>query len=279
MLGTTADDSRGSKSGVTPSGTTPYVREAKPSDIPALADVYTRAFARDPMMNWFGNVGELVRADHLKGGEKVPSTARRTLESLHHFQLVLMKMTQISGLIVVVVEREDGGQGGQKEATATERVVGGVLWLKPGTSMNPSPLTLGYFSLTQRTSIEFGPEAEKVTDEVFAARGLRRLNSWHVFEIAIDPACEGKGYASLLLRDGFERASGKPMHLEATTPRSRDIYAHLGFEAGRLNGERRFGVGSVDERGIVAKGEAAVGWPVFFMTKVCSLSLTGLLDN
>jgi len=32
--------------------------------------------------------------------------------------------------------------------------------------------------------------------------------------------------------------------------------------------EHRFGVGSVDEMGIAAKGEAAVGWPCFFMTKV-----------
>lgn len=41
------------------------------------------------------------------------------------------------------------------------------------------------------------------------------------------------GYCSLLIRDGFKRASGKPVRLEASTPRSRGIYAHLGFEVGR----------------------------------------------
>jgi len=32
-----------------------------------------------------------------------------------------------------------------------------------------------------------------MVDGVFAARGLKRLDSWYVLEIAIDPDCEGKG--------------------------------------------------------------------------------------
>lgn len=37
-----------------------------------------------------------------------------------------------------------------------------------------------------------------------------------------------------------------------------------------MDKEHRFGVGEVDEMGIAAKGEAAVGWPCFVMAKVCS---------
>ncbi|KAI0305919.1 hypothetical protein B0F90DRAFT_1694508 [Multifurca ochricompacta] len=111
---------------------------------------------------------------------------------------------------------------------------------------------------------EYTPTAEKIVDEVFASRGLKRLDSWHLLMIAIDPEYEGKGYSTLLMRDGFNRAGGGPVYLEATTPRSRDIYAHLGFE---LNKVHRFGVESVDEMGIVTKGEAAVGVPIFVMTK------------
>jgi len=43
--------------------------------------------------------------------------------------------------------------------------------------------------------------------------------------------------------------------------------------------EHRFGVGSVDEMGIAAKGEAAVGWPCFVMTKVRSSCALDLLGN
>jgi hypothetical protein len=99
--------------------------------------------------------------------------------------------------------------------------------------------------------IDYGPSVEKCLDEVFGARGLKWLDSWHLLVIAIDPEYEGKGmcprsaqisspeirnlerilgYCSLLMRDGWERASGKPVYLEASTPHSRDIYAHLGFE-------------------------------------------------
>jgi len=261
--------------------TSAYVRQAKPSDIPALVDIYARAFARDPQMNWFGGVCKLVPVDYQKvnGEDKVrvdkeTNAARRTVEALCRFQLVLVKMAKILGLIVVVVEKAEGA-GGENTRETEERIVGGALWLPPGTSMDPSPLTFVRISPwraiwgwglggLKRTSIDYAPKAEKIINQVFAARGLKRLESWHLFEIAIDPTCEGKGYASMLLRDGFKRASGKPVHLEATSPRSRDIYAHMGFE---LNRELRFGVGSANDMGIAAKGEAAVGLPIFIMTK------------
>lgn len=34
----------------------------------------------------------------------------------------------------------------------------------------------------------------------------------------------------MLIEEGFRRASPKPVHLEATTAKSRDIYARYGFE-------------------------------------------------
>jgi hypothetical protein len=119
-----------------------YVRQAKPSEIPALVAIYARAFARDPLMNWFGGVCELVPEDYhctrncynhddddREEEERRREAASRTVEALRHFQLVLVKMAQLLGLVVVVVERKE------------ERVVGGALWLMPGASMDPSPLT------------------------------------------------------------------------------------------------------------------------------------------
>jgi len=254
-----------------PSPTSAYVREAKPSEFPALAAVYARAFARDPMMNWLGKVRTLVPADH-KGDDDEDARVRRTLAGLRHFQLVVLKMGKFLGPTFVVVEKGGNGEG---EGEEQERIVGGALWLKPGADMNPSPLALIRVSpwksirswglgALKRIMFDFTPKADKLHDNAFAARGMKRLDSWHLLEIAIDPTCEGKGYCSLLMRDGFQRVSGKPIYLESTTSRSRDIYAHLGFEVDK---EHRFGVGSVDEMGIAAKGEAAVGWSCFIMTK------------
>ncbi|KAI0305918.1 hypothetical protein B0F90DRAFT_941485 [Multifurca ochricompacta] len=123
---------------LTSSSSSAYVRPIKPSEIPVLAAIYQRAFARDPMMNWFGGVRTLV--PHYTAQD--PHT-RRTLTALGHFQLVLVKMAQISGLGTVIVERSgEGKEGPGREAEeAEERIVGGALWLSPGMSMDPSPLT------------------------------------------------------------------------------------------------------------------------------------------
>ena len=55
--------------------------------------------------------------------------------------------------------------------------------------------------------------------------------------VRVPPArrcCDSKlmlaGYATILMEDGFRRASPEPVHLEATTAFSRDIYLHYGFE-------------------------------------------------
>ena len=128
----------GSLTPKTPSPTSAYVREARPSEFPALAAVYARAFARDPMMNWLGGVRALVPADH-KGEDDDDARVRRTLTGLQHFQFVLVKLAKSLGPIVVVVEK--GGKG-VDEGEEQERIVGGALWLKPGANMDPSPLTL-----------------------------------------------------------------------------------------------------------------------------------------
>jgi hypothetical protein len=142
-----------------PTRTSAYVRIAKPSEISALAAVYARAFARDPQMNWLGSVRAPVLAEHIGDNGiddlNCDASARRTLAGLQHFQLVVAKMAQIQGLVVVVVEKEVSKEGeghreeqgeGEKERVSEgenlkERIVGGALWLKPGASMDPSPLT------------------------------------------------------------------------------------------------------------------------------------------
>ncbi|KAI0044752.1 hypothetical protein FA95DRAFT_1496603 [Auriscalpium vulgare] len=172
---------------------------------------------------------------------------------------------------VVTVPAKDGeGEG------AGERIVGGALWLQPGQKMEPSLTTFVRISpwkaiwswglsALSRLFLKYTPTIEKTLDKAFGARGVDRLDSWHLFEIAVDPDWEGQGLCSLLVRDGFARATPKPIHLEATTPKSRDRYLHFGFE---IDEEHRFGVGEVDEKGLPAKGEAAVGWPDVVMTKV-----------
>ncbi|KAK0193529.1 hypothetical protein F5146DRAFT_1031105 [Armillaria mellea] len=110
----------------------------------------------------------------------------------------------------------------------------------------------------RRVFVDFTPHVEESLHKSFKSRNLDRLDSWHLLEIVVDPDWEGKGFCSLLMKDGFSRASPKPIHLEATTPRSKDIYIYHGFEIGS---EHAFGKGQVDEAGHAAKGAEATGYP------------------
>ena len=221
--------------------TSAYVRQARSSEISAIVAVLTRAFARDPMMNWLGGVRALVPADH-KGDQNDDANACHTLASLQNFELGLVKMVETGGLIVVVVEKEGTGDAraedeGEGEGEGEkERVVGCALWTKPVTRKDPQPRSLllvgrmvwswGFRGfkvrlvcdagspaasdaaaaggllprsgadssiLVQRMVFDFLPKVHKMFDEAFHARGLNCLDAWHLLQIGVDPAYQGKG--------------------------------------------------------------------------------------
>ena len=39
----------------------------------------------------------------------------------------------------------------------------------------------------------------------------------------------------MLFKEGFHRASPKPIHLVASKPKNKDIYEHFGFEVGLIS--------------------------------------------
>jgi hypothetical protein len=46
---------------------------------------------------------------------------------------------------------------------------------------------------------DFLPKTDKTHDGAFDARGLNCLDVWHLLEVAVDPAYEGKGESASLL--------------------------------------------------------------------------------
>ncbi|KAI0749959.1 hypothetical protein C8Q80DRAFT_1314396 [Daedaleopsis nitida] len=248
-----------------------YVRLAKPSEYPNAIRVLTRAFAKDPAMNWYGCVPAMV--DDI---DSPSDTARRTMRNLSWFQAALVKATiLIDGYVTVaVVPRADGGEGqqGQDKGNSAadleagqEEIAGVALWLPPGKTMDVGPITVLRSGLLKRVLFDFTPAVERTLEKGFKARGLDRRDSWHLLEMVVDPRFQGCGLSTMLVEEGFRRASPKPVHLEATKGSTRDIYAHFGFE---VDEEHQFGVGAVDRFGIKARGEAATGYPEWVMTKV-----------
>ncbi|RPD54351.1 hypothetical protein L226DRAFT_494445 [Lentinus tigrinus ALCF2SS1-7] len=255
-----------------------YVRLARPNEYAAVTRVLTRAFAKDPAMNWYGCVTALV--DDI---DSPTPKAERTMQNLSWFQEALVRATiLVGGVVTVVAIPQSGGQvetlnghGSKGTETSNEEIVAVSLWLPPGKTLDMGPITVfrsGILKVlrgwglkgVKRVLLEFSPAVEGTLERSFKAHGHDRLDSWHLLEVVVDPNHQKKGYSSLLMEEGFRRASRKPVHLEATTEVNREIYARYGFEVDEVH---QFGVGQVDKNGIKAQGEAATGYPEWIMTK------------
>ncbi|KAJ4492664.1 hypothetical protein C8J55DRAFT_555632 [Lentinula edodes] len=232
------------------------IRLARPNEYPAAIRVLTRAFTQDPAFNWYGGVKQAVPHYESNSADTV-----KTMRNLRYFQEAVLKMTVISGGYVVVVVVPNGTKGIQQPGEEKEMIIGVTLWLKPGQSLDLGILDIirsgglkalwgwGFMGL-KRVFLDFTPAVERSLE-----KGPFRVD-------ATNQACPG--ICSLMMKDGFTRTTPKPVHLEATKARTRDIYAHFGFE---VDEEHQFGVGSVDENGIRARGEKATGYPEWVMTK------------
>lgn len=93
------------------------------------------------------------------------------------------------------------------------------------------------------------------------------------------------GLIGKIIREGFAHYAEETFTLEASSPKSRAVYAHLGYEASgcglpymflvahctvrQVMREFRIGVGKVNEEGFpVPKGGKALGVPLWTMVKV-----------
>lgn len=106
-----------------------------------------------------------------------------------------------------------------------------------------------------RMMSEFSRQAEKIKRQflVDATTG-RKLKRFHyLWFIGTAEEARGRGLASRLiaLRQEVARADGLPVWLEATTVKSREVYAKCGF---RAVGEIKLGVGTHASTGLPEKG-------------------------
>lgn len=209
-----------------------YVRIAEPHEYSEAAWIFTRGFARDPCMNWFGGVKEMVPAykdEPDYEAHPAAAAANRTLKNLHAFQCATIKITIRCGgymTVAVIPKEERTGLETGKESSG-ELIVGATLWLKPGQTLDlplsavirsglwkvlrgwglggvkvPAFFFLGFpppfpgnFSqhLDQRVLVDFSLAVEKILEKAFTTRNLDRLDSWHLLEMVVDPLYQGKG--------------------------------------------------------------------------------------
>ena len=131
-----------------------YVREAYPHEMPDVIACLTRAFAKNPAMNWYGSVARLVTDVDADDAQ-----TKRTLRNLSYFQNTTAQATAVSkGVITVVVVPAEDIQGGEKGITGMgksggktktkadgkkkEHVIATALWLPPGRTLAMGPIFL-----------------------------------------------------------------------------------------------------------------------------------------
>ena len=187
------------------------VRTARKADVRELARVLGRAFFDDPPFVWM-----------------LPDERTRERRAAGVFGAILRSHAMRYGGVDVAT-----GAGG---IVGGAGIAGGAIWLPPGHWAPTAGQQLRALPGNVRAlGRRIGPASE-----LAAAMGHHhpRQEHWYLYAIGVDPARQGHGVASALLRSRLERcdADAKPAYLESTKPGSVPLYEHFGFEVtGTLN--------------------------------------------
>lgn len=174
------------------------VRNVAPNEHRAVTDVLARAFENDPLMSWM-----------------CPDDSRRLRQLGETFAFFADRFW---------FRHED-------LAFTTDGIAGTSLWVAPN-EWHAS--TWQQLRMLPGMLRRLGPRAFARTMQL-----LGKMDSIHPDErhyylpiIGVDPAWQGKGLGSALLRPMCERCDreGMPAYLEATSPRNRACYERNGFE-------------------------------------------------
>lgn len=108
-----------------------------------------------------------------------------------------------------------------------------AIWIPPGEPMSPGRMVRsGMLAVPFRTGLgplaRFGG-ANGVMDKIHK----RHMSGphWELLIVGVDPALQGRGRGSALVRDGLARAdmAGLPCYLNTNTPSNLPFYERLGF--------------------------------------------------
>jgi GNAT superfamily N-acetyltransferase len=177
------------------------VRPATSADVKPLAAVMARAFHDDPPFIWV-----------------LPDSATR--------------LQRERRLFVTVTRGEVLADGGVDVVFAGTELAGAAIWRPPGrwgAAAGVGEQLRMLAGLLRAFGRRIGAAAAL---SQALARADPREPHWYLFAIGVDPAWQGTGLASALLRSRLDQCDRAelPAYLEASKPTSVPLYQHLGFE-------------------------------------------------
>jgi GNAT superfamily N-acetyltransferase len=173
------------------------IRRAGDHEVEQLSDALVRAFLDDPVVHWLFR-DESERAQRL---------------GLLYTELLLRRLTMPHG-----------------DVYTSDGLPGGCLWAPPGT-WHMGPLQMArQLLIGWRVWGRELPRALGGLDRI--SRKHPRGEHFYLALLGVVPEQQGRGLGSRLMRPVLDRCDreGIPAYLEASTPRSRELYARHGFE-------------------------------------------------
>jgi GNAT superfamily N-acetyltransferase len=142
-----------------------------------------------------------------------------------------------------IVEAFAGASFESGTAHAVAGFAGIALWLPPGVGSDDDSMS----ALVEESAAEAArPDLDGFFGQMAEAHPT--FEHWYLPLTGVDPLAQGRGLGSTLLRHALQRCDrdGVPAYLEATAPRSRDLYARHGFT----------------EMGVIQRGGSPPMWPM-----------------
>jgi GNAT superfamily N-acetyltransferase len=172
------------------------IRKASAEDAPLVADALARAFQDDP--GW----------SHL-----LPEASDRTRRLRLFFETELRGVALPHGLV-----------------WTTDEVVGAAVWMPPDAWRVPVTATLREAPPMVRVFGRHLPLALRSRLRM-EGRHPRKPPHWYLVFMGVVPEWQGRGLGTALMLPGLQAldTAGMPAYLEASTPRSRALYARNGF--------------------------------------------------
>ena len=164
-----------------------------------MAEVLARAFYDDPPMSWI-----------------LPHDASRARRLSRMFATILRYEALPAGVVDVAV--------------SAERVVGVAIWFSPD-AWRPAPLLQQLRSLPsylRALGRRLGPASNLMAA---AVRAHPAEPHWYLAYIGVDPAAQGHGAGSALLRSRLAQldAQSQASFLESSKPGNIPLYEHFGY--------------------------------------------------
>jgi ribosomal protein S18 acetylase RimI-like enzyme len=194
-MGTAASKAEGNAEKAEEKPTVLYksARLAVAADRIHAAAILTRAFADDPVMDWF-----------LRDDEWRPK---------HSCDFFLQAVNQSMNFNTAIV------------STVGDNLSGVSCWYPPGKKFDPNFFFLDFVGWSYQ-------KVQRLQAYVHATDAVHpKEPHYYLFAIGVDPLAQGKGCAGDMMRGFLAKADaeGVPCYLESSNPKNTAMYEHLGF--------------------------------------------------